>query len=99
MVLMGQLLKTEFEQLNPSGFLEAYYACPTNISSDELETKIQSIPFEQLKNHFFDPDELDYHLNQKTHHVAKLSFIPPLSIRDKRILFQMEILTEKGCLL
>ena len=90
---MGHLVKKEYECLTPDGLLETCFIFPQKLSREAVKNLCQSDSSLQLiEKYLFPPEVLksrETRILDGT--VARLSFIPPLSMDEKRILFQSEI--------
>jgi pyruvate formate-lyase activating enzyme-like uncharacterized protein len=89
-IMMGSILKKEYEQLTRDGFFVTYFVSPTQLPISELKKHLKNKDdLRQLTRHFRHPNDLKKsHLRKGT--VVKLTFLPPLQVDGKRVLYRME---------
>lgn len=93
-LMMGEIFKNSYEELSDEGLLETHFIYPKEISTNDLKELFRSEGYDQLRQFFIHPKEVKDNtaINSTT---AKLSFLPPMSINDKRILLDIKLLTNE----
>lgn len=95
---MGKLFRQNHERLNENGYLETCFKYPAKLSLSELRNFIQMSDEKQLEPFYISPDDIMLNQEKESQTIAKLWFLPPMSIHEKRLLFRIELLKSENCL-
>jgi hypothetical protein len=91
-LMMGSILKYEYEEVNAEGLLETYFLYPKKMNSQEIYHLCQSqTSYRDLRKYLFHPDVVNLRMKEKAGTYAKLWFTAPLSIDDRRTLLRAEL--------
>lgn len=94
-LMMGSILKHEYEEVNDEGLLETYLLHPKKIRLSDIREwcRLQN-SFLSLQRYLFHPDVVNPRMKEKAGTCVKLWFAPPLSLDDKRTFLRAELSQE-----
>ena len=90
-LVMGQMLKKHYDKVTDDGILETLFVYPHKLSYPEAQHLLSTNS--AGSDYFVHPDNIDRDFIE--HHngtIAKIHFIPPMSIHDDRRLYQIQLI-------
>lgn len=90
-LVMGQMLKQHYDKIMNDGILETLFVYPQKVTYSEAQHLLSLNGVGS--NYFVHPDDVDRNFIE--HHsgtIAKVHFIPPMSVHEDRKLYQIELI-------
>lgn len=90
-IKMGELFTNEFTALTDDGFLVSYASVPAIIEDRNLDSYISNEDPDGFDNYIINPEKIYEGSPNITSTVIKLTFLPPIDLKSKRRLINVEI--------
>ena len=93
-LVFGKIFRREYEHLTADGLLETCLIYPSRITFSQIKRSVQTQPgLAEAEKYFVNPAELSRaKARQPNGTSAKLTFLPPMGIDDKRAILYVKIL-------
>ena len=90
-LVMGRMLRERYDKVTDDGMLETLFVHPSKLSYSEAHDLLSSNS--GVRDCFVHPDTIDSDFIEHQHGtVAKIHFVPPMSIHDERKLCQIQFI-------
>jgi len=92
-ITLGTLLRKKHEQLTEEGLLETCLVYPESQPQPAIQDIINA-EGDEFDRYLVHPEQITAYLHQPKLTITRLSFLPPLSINDKRVLLNSQVINK-----